>query len=1196
MEFIRTTKGKIVVFSVIAVIIALIVCLIVFLTGGEESYRTINISELSGEVKVDDNGKVYDAYPDMRLADGHALFTGVESYTRMLLDDDKYVKLEEESRAVFEALGQTGSNLTKIRLEKGAITNEITQPLSKDEEYIVNTPNSVLAVRGTFFRVEVFIDENGDYYTDIITYAGSVEYKRILPDGTVVEESVIVNAGFKTRIKMDTSDTIYLVEEIDDNGNVVNTTPIVVSEDVSDEDLVDMYDASCHGHTMFLSSEELEALIIERNINLENYRSKYDGSKIELIGIVTTVPEEQPESVAQTTTESEPAVQTTTEKQENDTTTAAVSSEEEATTAAITSKKVTTTAIEQAPTSELINSETEDVSSEEIKEDITTEDEAEDITSAEEDDEDVTSVEEEVVTVANTTTPYTGRPVIPVITAPVTSPIQSEETTTTPAHECVFEDYVYNDDATCTEDGTQTATCSCGETDTITAEGTATGHTPLTETVNATFTEEGYTLEYCDICGEELSKEIIEVLEPLNLSGGDIVITSTGYSQDGGEEVAYTSDYVFSQADAASNYTLAVQSGSHNIKFDNVSYSISDVNGIIIMPDASVAMSGNLTITADSSDTHTYTLYNGGKIEIVSGEITIKNNNVCAYNSGEIILTDGTLNITSDTGTCVSNEGTFTVNGGTLNTSGQFLVEGTTTINGGTVTASGDTAIYVQGGDFVINDGICTLNGDNGIYSRGNVQINGGTITCEGINADSNDFSINGGDLTTGKFTTYTNINVTGGNTTVTDRMSQSADVIVTGGSLNVNSFVTYSGSVTNGDAEVSCVAVSEIPSESDLTFTKSDGSTYIYKITSDDVSSDGMYYLWLPAISTEFVGVTDENLANYINDNFDTNGDGVLSASEINSMTTIDLSSHPEVASLDGIEFFKSVEWLDISSNTAMTSLDVSKLTSLSFLKCNSSNITSINTGNNTNLTSLYCNNTKLTSIDVSGNTSLYYLYLKGTELTSLDISANTRLMDLNISDTQIASIDLTNQTELRELYCANTPITNLSLAENSRLSIIDVSGCSQLTSLDVSNKGTLSEIRVANSGVASVNLSGATYLSSIDFKGCTVLKSIDISECTRLSKIDVSGTGIAFLNIPSSCTPDTISASNCNHVIPAGTTSYDLSSLGCGFDPALVGNVTGADYDSATGIFSNITGDTITYTYTCGSVNITFTISLTG
>ena len=43
-------------------------------------------------------------------------------------------------------------------------------------------------------------------------------------------------------------------------------------------------------------------------------------------------------------------------------------------------------------------------------------------------------------------------------------------------HEHSFENYVYNNDATCFADGTETATCSCGEKDTRTKQGTALGH------------------------------------------------------------------------------------------------------------------------------------------------------------------------------------------------------------------------------------------------------------------------------------------------------------------------------------------------------------------------------------------------------------------------------------------------------------------------------------------------------------------------------------------------------------------------------------------------------------------------------------------------------------------------------------------------------------------------------------------------
>lgn len=79
-----------------------------------------------------------------------------------------------------------------------------------------------------------------------------------------------------------------------------------------------------------------------------------------------------------------------------------------------------------------------------------------------------------------------------------------------------FTDYVYNNDATCTTDGTETAKCDrCDETDTRVKTGSALGHkTVKTEAKEATCTSEGYTGDkVCKDCGEVLEKgEIIPKL------------------------------------------------------------------------------------------------------------------------------------------------------------------------------------------------------------------------------------------------------------------------------------------------------------------------------------------------------------------------------------------------------------------------------------------------------------------------------------------------------------------------------------------------------------------------------------------------------------------------------------------------------------------------------------------------------------
>ena len=69
--------------------------------------------------------------------------------------------------------------------------------------------------------------------------------------------------------------------------------------------------------------------------------------------------------------------------------------------------------------------------------------------------------------------------------------------------EHTYTDYVSNNDATCTEDGTKTGTCVCGEKNTIADEGSALGHKEETVVGKApTCTETGLTDgKKCSVCG-----------------------------------------------------------------------------------------------------------------------------------------------------------------------------------------------------------------------------------------------------------------------------------------------------------------------------------------------------------------------------------------------------------------------------------------------------------------------------------------------------------------------------------------------------------------------------------------------------------------------------------------------------------------------------------------------------------------------
>ena len=93
-----------------------------------------------------------------------------------------------------------------------------------------------------------------------------------------------------------------------------------------------------------------------------------------------------------------------------------------------------------------------------------------------------------------------------------------------------FTNYVYNDDATCTANGTETAKCDrCSATDTREKAGTLLGHDAVKTEAKAATCTEGGNIEfwYCDRCGKYFSDDAFtkEILKE------DTIIPANGHGQ-----------------------------------------------------------------------------------------------------------------------------------------------------------------------------------------------------------------------------------------------------------------------------------------------------------------------------------------------------------------------------------------------------------------------------------------------------------------------------------------------------------------------------------------------------------------------------------------------------------------------------------------------------------------------------------------
>lgn len=181
----------------------------------KDTYRSILLYEIQGTAKIEREGTgEFDGAKNLYLESGDQLTVESESFTRLRLDEDKYVMVEENSALSIEAAGTREDSRTKIHLTKGAIINEIQNPLSAGSTYEVTTPNSIMAVRGTLFRVEVYYDENGEIFTKVSVFEGKVSSRLINPDGSM-EEEVTTGNGREVIIHSNQELTEYLGEERD---------------------------------------------------------------------------------------------------------------------------------------------------------------------------------------------------------------------------------------------------------------------------------------------------------------------------------------------------------------------------------------------------------------------------------------------------------------------------------------------------------------------------------------------------------------------------------------------------------------------------------------------------------------------------------------------------------------------------------------------------------------------------------------------------------------------------------------------------------------------------------------------------------------------------------------------------------------------------------------------------------------------
>ena len=164
--------------------------------------------------------------------------------------------------------------------------------------------------------------------------------------------------------------------------------------------------------------------------------------------------------------------------------------------------------------------------------------------------------------------------------------------------------------------------------------------------------------------------------------------------------------------------------------------------------------------------------------------------------------------------------------------------------------------------------------------------------------------------------------------------------------------------------------------------------------------------------------------------DPFDPTNKAELEKIKILHLNTVGISD------LRGIDYLTEVTYLNVT-NSKLTTLDVSKLTKLNRLECNSNpELTTVNASGLTKLDFLdCCESPKLTLLNVSGATSLTNLQCYRCCLTTLDVSGLTSLTSLNCVENRLTTLDISGLTNLQYLACATNRLKALDLSSFTAL-----------------------------------------------------------------------------------------------------------------------------------------------------------------
>lgn len=252
-----------------------------------------------------------------------------------------------------------------------------------------------------------------------------------------------------------------------------------------------------------------------------------------------------------------------------------------------------------------------------------------------------------------------------------------------------------------------------------------------------------------------------------------------------------------------------------------------------------------------------------------------------------------------------------------------------------------------------------------------------------------------------------------------------------------------------------------------------------------------------------------------------DADGDGVISFEEAKTVKVIDAgfeyqedaTDDKTFADLTGLEYFTSLDTLNLKWHRVSDATPIESLSSLSYLNLGENKINALDLTNLTNLLDLRLYGTGVSSLDFNKTPKMVSLYMQRTKLTVADISVMPNLELALFNESKLTELRAVGLQKLTRLDAVKNEITTLEVSDCEALSELHLNN-NNLTTLSLDNLPKLMRLNVYSNKLTALETSNLPFLLWI-FAYDNQIESVDFSKNVGLREAYLSNNPIKKIDL---------------------------------------------------------------------------------